>query len=65
MAFGSEPIGNSKWLEGSITFVKIVVLGKSFSGNNEKKKKNPLQLGWDEASHVICPKFKLLGMEKT
>lgn len=60
MALGSEPIGNSNWLEGSITFVKVLVLRKSYARNNERKKK-PLLLGWDEASHVICLKFKFVG----
>lgn len=36
MAFGSEPTGNSNWLEESITFVKVLVLRKAYSRNNEE-----------------------------
>lgn len=63
MAFGSEPVGNSDWLEGSIIFVRILVLRKSYSRNNEGGG-TPLELGWDEATHVICPKFKFVGKEE-
>lgn len=38
MALGSEPIGNSSWLEGLVTFLKVLVVRKSYSGNNERQK---------------------------
>lgn len=66
MVLGSEPIGNLNWLEGSITFVKVLVLRKSYSRNNEKKKnKNKNLTNLAGMRLVMSSVLNLLEMEKT
>jgi hypothetical protein len=51
---GSEPTGNFIWLEKPVTFIRVLVLRKSYS----RKKTPTLKVGSEEVDHVICPKFK-------
>lgn len=53
-AMGSEPTGNFIWLEKPVTFIRVLVLRKSYS----RKKTPTLKVGSEEVDHVICPKFK-------